>query len=74
METVHRTVIAAAKRGASATGVEFNADMVALSNRSAKREGVSDKAKFIHGDIFKTDFSHIENTDETFWVFLARNG
>ena len=52
-----RTVIAAAKRGASATGVEFNADMVALSNRSAKREGVSDKAKFIHGDIFKTDFS-----------------
>lgn len=53
-----RTVIAAAKRGANATGVEFNPDMVALSNRSAKREGVSDKAKFIHGDIFKTDFSN----------------
>jgi SAM-dependent methyltransferase len=52
-----RTVIAAAKRGAYATGVEFNPDMVALSNRSAKREGVADKAKFIHGDIFKTDFS-----------------
>src|SRR5262245_38949783 len=29
-----RTVIAAAKRGASATGVEFNPEMVALSNRS----------------------------------------
>ena len=52
-----RTVIAAAKRGAVATGVEFNADMVALSNRSAKRDGVTDKTKFIHGDIFKTDFS-----------------
>jgi SAM-dependent methyltransferase len=52
-----RTVIAAAKRGANATGVEFNADMVALSVRSAKREGVADKTKFIHGDIFKTDFS-----------------
>lgn len=53
-----RTVIAAAKRGANATGVEFNPDMVALSVRSAKREGVADKAKFIHGDIFKTDFSN----------------
>ena len=30
---------------------------VALSNRSAKREGVADKARFINGDIFKTDFS-----------------
>lgn len=52
-----RTVIAAAKRGATATGVEFNADMVALSNRSAQREGVAAKAKFINGDIFQTDFS-----------------
>ncbi len=52
-----RTVIAAAKRGTHSVGVEFNADMVALSNRSAKREGVADKARFIHGDIFKTDFS-----------------
>ncbi len=52
-----RTVIAAAKRGANSTGVEFNPDMVALSNRSATREGVTAKAKFIHGDIFQTDFS-----------------
>ena len=52
-----RTVIAAAKRGANATGVEFNPDMVALSNRSAQREGVTAKVKFIHGDIFQTDFS-----------------
>jgi SAM-dependent methyltransferase len=52
-----RTVIAAAKRGATATGVEFNPDMVALSNRSAQREGVAAKTKFINGDIFQTDFS-----------------
>ena len=52
-----RTVIAAAKRGAQSYGVEFNPDMVALSERSAAREGVSGKAKFINGDIFKTDFS-----------------
>jgi len=53
-----RTVIAAAKRGAQAVGVEFNPDMVALSERAAAKEGVSAKAKFINGDIFQTDFSH----------------
>ncbi len=52
-----RTVIAAAKRGAQATGVEFNPDMVKLSERAAEKEGVAGKAKFIQGDIFKTDFS-----------------
>ncbi|HSE00923.1 MAG TPA: class I SAM-dependent methyltransferase [Burkholderiales bacterium] len=52
-----RTVIAAAKRGAQAFGVEFNPDMVALSERAAAKEGVAGKAKFINGDIFQTDFS-----------------
>lgn len=53
-----RTVITAAKRGLNATGVEFNPDMVALSRRNAQAEGVGDKAKFIQGDIFATDFKH----------------
>ena len=52
-----RTVITAAKRGAKATGIEFNPDMVALSRRNAAAAGVGDKAVFIQGDIFKTDFS-----------------
>jgi SAM-dependent methyltransferase len=52
-----RTVIAAAKRGAQAVGVEYNADMVALSERAAAKEGVTGKARFIQGDIFQTDFS-----------------
>ncbi len=52
-----RTVIAAAKRGATATGVEFNPDMVELSKRNAQKEGVAAKATFIRGDIFETDFS-----------------
>jgi precorrin-6B methylase 2 len=52
-----RTVITAAKRGADATGVEYNPDMVALSRRNAQKEGVGEKAKFIQGDIFETDFS-----------------
>jgi SAM-dependent methyltransferase len=53
-----RTPIAAAKKfGARALGIEFNPDMVDLSNRSAAREGVSANAKFIRGDIFETDFT-----------------
>jgi SAM-dependent methyltransferase len=53
-----RTVIAAAKKfGARATGVEFNPDMVELSNRNAAKEGVQGKVKFIRGDIFEQDFS-----------------
>jgi len=52
-----RTVITAAKRGVQAYGVEYNPDMVKLSERAAAKEGVSDKAKFIHGDIFQIDFS-----------------
>ena len=51
-----RTVIAAAKRGARAMGVEFNPDMVALSRRNAEQEGVAKKAKFVQGDFFKVDF------------------
>jgi hypothetical protein len=52
-----RTVITAAKRGASALGVEFNPDMVALSKRNAEKAGVSGKANFVEADIFKTDLT-----------------
>ena len=53
-----RTVIAAAKKfGANAMGVEFNPDMVALSEHNAAEAGVADRVKFIRGDIFQTDFS-----------------
>jgi SAM-dependent methyltransferase len=52
-----RNIIAAAKRGANALGVEYNPDMVQLSERLAKAAGVSDKAKFVQGDMFTADFS-----------------
>jgi hypothetical protein len=51
------TVISAAKKGATALGVEFNPDMVALSERLAKEAGVSDKASFVRGDLFEADLS-----------------
>src|SRR5499425_1069630 len=52
-----RTVITAAKRGASALGVEYNPDMVALSKRNADKAGVGGKASFVEADIFKTDLT-----------------
>lgn len=51
-----RNVIAAAKRGARALGVEFNADMVELSKRTAAKEGVDKKATFVQGDMFEAEF------------------
>jgi SAM-dependent methyltransferase len=52
-----RNVIAAAKLGANALGVEYNPDMVALSQRLAKEAGVDDKAKFVQGDMYEADIS-----------------
>jgi SAM-dependent methyltransferase len=52
-----RNIVAAAKRGARAIGVEFNPDMVALSRRRAQEAGVADKATFVEGDMFTADIS-----------------
>ena len=52
-----RLVITAAKRGATAMGIEYNPEMVKLSKEKAAKEGVSNKAKFIEADLFKTDLS-----------------
>jgi SAM-dependent methyltransferase len=52
-----RTVITAAKRGARALGIEYNPDMVALSQANAKKEGVADRATFVKADLFETDLS-----------------
>jgi hypothetical protein len=52
-----RNIIAAAKRGARALGVEYNPDMVNLSKRLAAKEGVSERAAFIEGDMFEADIS-----------------
>lgn len=52
-----RIAIAAAKRGATALGIEYNPDMVTLSNRNAQEAGVADRVKFVKADIFESDFS-----------------
>jgi SAM-dependent methyltransferase len=52
-----RNIIAAAKRGARAIGVEYNPDMVTLSRQLADEAGVGARATFIEGDMFTADIS-----------------
>ena len=52
-----RLVITAAKRGATALGIEYNPDMVEYARRAATNEGVTAKATFENADIFESDFS-----------------
>ena len=52
-----RTVITAAKRGARALGIEYNPDMVALSQNNAQKEGVSGRAQFMKADLYETELS-----------------
>lgn len=51
------TVISAAKKGATALGVEFNPEMVALSKQLAAEAGVAGKTTFLQGDLFEADLS-----------------
>ena len=66
-----RMVIAAARRGARAVGVEFNPDLVAFSGKRARIEGVAEKARFVEGDIFATDFG--EATVVTLYLLPSLN-
>jgi SAM-dependent methyltransferase len=75
-----RNVIAAARRGARALGVEFNPDLVALSKRTAAEAGVADKATFVEGDMYAADISRAtvlalflltDNMDKMVSKFLA---
>jgi hypothetical protein len=52
-----RAIIAAAKRGAPGVGVEWNEDLIALSNKTAAKAGVSHLAKFVKHDMFSYDIS-----------------
>lgn len=52
-----RNIIAAARRGARGLGVEFNPDMVRLSQRRAEEEGVANLVQFAEGDMYEADIS-----------------
>lgn len=50
-----RIAIAAAKRGARASGVDINPERIRESTENARSAGVSDRAKFIKGNLFDAD-------------------
>ena len=52
-----RIVVAAAKRGARALGIEYNPDMVELSQYNAEREDMGERAQFMQADLFDADLS-----------------
>jgi SAM-dependent methyltransferase len=52
-----RIVIAAAKRGARAHGVEYDEKLLAVSRRDAVAAGVQDKVTFVKEDFYETDFA-----------------
>lgn len=53
-----RIVVTAAKRlGAKGTGIDIDPTRIAEARENAKKAGVSDRAQFRVGDLFKTDFS-----------------
>ena len=52
-----RLVVAAARRGARAKGIEFNPELVAYATEQAEKAGVGWRATFEQGDIFTADLS-----------------
>ena len=52
-----RIVIAAARRGAQAYGVDLDPELVKLATENARRAGVAERARFEVRDLFDTDLS-----------------
>jgi SAM-dependent methyltransferase len=55
-----RLVIAAARRGARATGLEYDPDLVALARRRAAEAGLAERATFVQADIFAIELPPAE--------------
>lgn len=64
-------IMAAKKFGARALGIEYNPDMVKLSQENARQAGVAGKASFRRADIFASDFS--QATVITMYLLPALN-
>jgi predicted RNA methylase len=52
-----RNIIAAARRGARGLGVEYDSDLVWLSQQKAAAEGLGHLARFVRGDMYEADIS-----------------
>ncbi len=52
-----RIVIAAAKRGAKATGIDLDPQRIKEANANAEEAGLTGKVTFVEGDLFDFDFT-----------------
>jgi cyclopropane fatty-acyl-phospholipid synthase-like methyltransferase len=52
-----RIVVAAAKRGAYAVGIDIDPQRIAEANANANAAGVSDRVQFLQEDLFSADIS-----------------
>jgi SAM-dependent methyltransferase len=67
-----RLVITAAKKyGAHGVGIDIDPERIQESNANAKKEGVTDKVKFIEADLFASDIS--EATAVTLYLLGTLN-
>jgi SAM-dependent methyltransferase len=66
-----RIVIAAAKRGAKAVGIDIDPVLVEAATEAARREALSSKTEFRVGDLFQADFG--EATVVTMYLMHSVN-
>jgi len=68
-----KIVIAAARRGARAVGIEIDPVLVRQSERNARAAGVADRVQFILGDIFDPAIPISDATVVTLYLLQALN-
>lgn len=67
-----RIVVTAAKQyGARGTGIDIDPQRIAEANENAKKEGVTDKVRFLNQDLFTTDIG--EATVVTLYLLPTLN-
>jgi SAM-dependent methyltransferase len=68
-----KIVIAAAKRGARGVGVDIDPQRIQEANANAKSAGVTDRVRFIHGDIFDPALKISEASVVTLYLLPSLN-
>ena len=69
-----KIVIAAAKLGARGVGVDIDPQRIKEANANAQKAGVTDRVKFILGDIFDPNIKIADATVVTLYLLPSLNG
>jgi SAM-dependent methyltransferase len=64
-------ITAAKKYGATGVGIDIDPERIKEANENARKEGVTDKVKFLNADIYEYDFS--DATVVTLYLLPALN-